>query len=56
MRRMIILRERPRINETRNYKKSFDMNAFVQKIEKKILWELLNRFYDSNEMWRMWIF
>ena len=51
VRRMIILRERPRIIETRNYK-TFDMNAFAEDL-KKISWELLNRFHDPNEMWRM---
>ena len=49
---MIIPRERPRIIETRNYK-TFDMNAFAEDL-KKIPWELLNRFHDPSEMWRMW--
>ena len=29
------------------------MNAFAEDL-KKIPWELLNRFHDPNEMWRMW--
>ena len=51
VRRMIIPRERPRIIDTRNYK-IFDMNAFAEDL-KKIPCDLLNRFHDPNEMWRM---
>ena len=52
VRRMIIPCEQPRIIETRNYK-TFDMKAFAEDLQ-KIPWELLNRFHDPNEMWRMW--
>ena len=50
--RRITPRERPRIVETRNYK-NFDLNAFAEDL-KEIPGDLLNRFHDPNEMWRMW--
>ena len=53
VRRMIIPRERPRIIETRNYK-NFDMKKNFAEDLKIIPWELLKRFHDPNEMWRMW--